>query len=122
MAVVLEEVDVSGGAGMSLDVYLEVVQPCQVFEANITHNLTSMANEAGIYKELWRPEEVGITVARQLIEPLTKGLELMKSDPERFERHNPSNGWGSYKGFVPWIERYLDACREYPEAAVRVSR
>ena len=41
-----------------------------VYSANITHNLTKMADEAGIYECLWRPEEIGITKAGQLIEPL----------------------------------------------------
>lgn len=107
---------------MSLDVYLTRVQPTGVFDANITHNLGGMAEEAGIYQHLWRPEEIGISKAEQLIEPLTKGLELMKSDPERFEAFNSPNGWGLYEDFVPWVERYLEACREYPDADVSVSR
>lgn len=93
-----------------------------VFTANITHNLGKMAEEAGIYECLWRPEEVNITKADQLIEPLSRGLRIMKRDPERFESSNPPNGWGSYSGFVPWIERYLIACITYPEAEVSVWR
>lgn len=107
---------------MSLDVYLTRVQPTEVFDANITHNLTQMADAAGIYKCLWRPEEVGIAKAQQLIEPLTQGLERLKADPARFEELNASNGWGKYEDFVPWVERYLAACRKYPDADVRVSR
>jgi hypothetical protein len=107
---------------MSLDVYLTRVQPTEVFDANITHNLGAMAEEAGIYKHLWRPEEIGITKAWQLVEPLQKGLELMKSDPARFEKFNSPNGWGLYHNFVPWIEKYLAACIEYQDADVRVSR
>jgi hypothetical protein len=114
---------------MSLDVYLEP-EPCphcgnadeELFWANITHNLNTMAGEAGIYKCLWRPDEIGITKAKELIEPLREGIRLMKSDPERFKKHNPENGWGTYEGFVPWIERYLAACAQNPEATVRVSR
>ena len=107
---------------MSLDVYLTRTQPTTVFDANITHNLGAMAEEAGIYKHLWRPEEIGITKASQLIEPLREGIALMKIEPLRFEKHNPTNGWGSYKDFVPWLERYLAACEEYPDADVGVSR
>ena len=125
---------------MSLDVYLtgkttEVACTCKdcwnehtrketesFYDANITHNLGAMAQEAGIYKHLWRPEEIGATKAAQLIEPLRAGLELMKSDPPRFEKHNASNGWGLYEHFVPFVEKYLAACEEYPEADVSVSR
>jgi hypothetical protein len=118
---------------MSLDVTLTKKEnPCPtcgrgkteetVYDANITHNLGAMADEAGIYKHLWRPEEVGATTAGQLIEPLRAGLALMKSDPPRFEKHNPANGWGSYEHFVPWVEKYLRACEENPNAIIRVSR
>ena len=93
-----------------------------VFSANVTHNLSQMAAEAGIYVYLWRPDEIGITKARQLIEPLQAGLCLMKSDPARFQRHNPKNGWGTYEGFIQWIDQYLMACEELPDADVGVSR
>ena len=107
---------------MSLDVYLTRTQPTTVFSQNVTHNLNKMAEEAGIYKHLWRPDEIGITKAGQLIEPLKAGLAMMKADPERFKKHNSPNGWGLYKNFVPWIENYIAACAEYPDADVEVSR
>lgn len=94
----------------------------QVYSANITHNLNRMADEAGIYHHLWRPDEIGVTKAAELIEPLKVGLELLKSDPDRFKAFNPSNGWGDYEGLVSFVERYLAACKEYPEAEVSVSR
>jgi hypothetical protein len=130
-----------GRAGaMSLDVYLEGpsetkqcrCQDCgnehtreyreEFFSANITHNLAPMARAAGIYEHLWRPEEIGITRAQQLIEPLETGLSWMKADSAKFEAFNSPNGWGLYKHFVPWVEKYLAACKGYPEAEVRVSR
>ncbi len=93
-----------------------------IFDANITHNLNKMAKEAGIYKHLWRPEELGITRASELIQPLSDGLALLKSERTRFEKHNPKNNWGSYAYFVPWVEKYLNACKENPNAEVKVSR
>lgn len=107
---------------MSLDVYLTHTQPTTVYDANITHNLGKMADEAGIYKHLWRPDEIGITKAEQLIEPLRSGLALLKSDPERFKKFDAENGWGLYIHFVPFVEKYLQACEEYPDAEVSVSR
>lgn len=125
---------------MSLDIYLEgpefeskctcprcdAVHTCtereEYFEANITHNLTSMADEAGIYGIVWRPEENGIAKAEQMIEPLREGIWRMKTYPERFLPLNPSNGWGSYADFVPWLEKLLAACEQYPDATPRASR
>lgn len=107
---------------MSLDVWLKNEMCETVFEANITHNLHVMADEAGIYKHLWRPEELGITKAGALIDPLREGLKQMVSDPARFRKHDAHNGWGTYDVFVPWIARYLEACIENPDADIRVSR
>lgn len=107
---------------MSLDVYLTAVRPTTVYDANITHNLGPMAEEAGIYKHLWRPEELGIKTAGELIEPLAAGLALLQSDPDRFKAFDAPNGWGLYEHFVPFVEKYLDACRGNPDATVEVSR
>jgi hypothetical protein len=92
-----------------------------IYKANITHNLSRMALAAGIYEHLWRPGENGIDKAGRLIEPLSNGLAGMKAEPDRFRALDPPNGWGSYAVFVPWIERYLEACRRNPEASVCVS-
>lgn len=103
-----------------------LVQPLEdddeVYSANITHNLNRMAGEAGIYQHLWEPDELGIMIAKQLIEPLRSGLELLKSDPDRFKEFNPSNGWGDYDGLVRFVEKYLKVCEKYPDAEIYASR
>lgn len=91
------------------------------YEASITHNLGKMASEAGIYEHLWHPEGLNITRAGDLIEPITKGLQDMKDSPDHYKQFNPKNGWGDYAGFVNWIERYLNALKEYPDAVVETS-
>lgn len=107
---------------MSLDVTLTHTRQAEVFWANYTHNCVEMAEEAGLYMAVWRPDEIGITKAGQLIDPLTKGIALMKADPERFKKFDPPNKWGSYDTFLPWLEKYLTACLENPDASVEVSR
>ena len=107
---------------MSLDVYLKKLAPVEVFSANITHNLNKMADEAGIYKHLWRPDEIGITQAGQLIEPLRRGLADLKARPEYYERFNPESGWGSYATLVRFVEEYVAACEQHPDADVGVWR
>lgn len=98
------------------------IETNQVYSANITHNLNTMASEAGIYNYLWKPDEIQITKAKQLINPLREGLHKLKSEPERYKKFNPENGWGSYEGLVKFVENYLNACYEYPDADVEVSR
>ena len=107
---------------MSLDVTLTEVRPIVVFDSNITHNLTEMAEAAGIYHLLWRPEELGITKASQMIGPLSTGLKALKERPTFLKSLNPENGWGSYENLVLFVEQYLDACMASPDADVSVSR
>ena len=108
---------------VSLDVWLEYPgSENYVFSYNITHNLGKMASAVGIYQALWRPEEIGVQQAKQLIPLLTEGLAKLKSDPDEYRKHNASNGWGSYEGLVEFVTSYLEACKEDPEAFVTVSR
>ncbi len=92
------------------------------FSANITHNLGEMADAAGIYDQVWRPEENYIEYAYEMIPHLRAGIRALKSDPARFKRFDAENGWGTYDQFVPWLEAYLEACVRMPEAKVKVSR
>jgi hypothetical protein len=93
-----------------------------LYDANITHNLTDMAAEAGIYEALWRPEERGWKYAKDIIGVLEKGLADLKERPSHYVKFNASNGWGMYEHFVPFVENYLRACKSYPSAIIKVSR
>jgi len=106
---------------MSLDVYLTAIRPTTIYSSNITHNLGKMAAEAGIYDCLWRPETIGISKAEQLIEPLETGLAELKARPDYYKQFDAANGWGIYPHFVEFVEKYLEACKENPDATVEVS-
>lgn len=107
---------------MSLDVYLLALRPTLVWERNMTHNLNKMAEAAGVYQHLWRPDEIGITKAAELIEPLSAGLAKLRADPDHYRAFNPENGWGSYAGLVEFVAQYLGACKADPDAEISVSR
>lgn len=92
------------------------------YSANITHNLGGMAEKAGLYEALWRPDEIGIELASQLIEPLTAGLKKLKARRSYFEKFNPSNGWGDYEVLVNFVGEYLEACKKFPDDRIYVSR
>ena len=112
-----------------------------VYYVNITHNLGDMAKEAGIYEALWRPymlkesyvpiedyheelkyEDSVEVRAYEIIPIIEKGLEDMKARPEHYKTFDSPNGWGTYGHFIPFIEQYLSACKEFPQAIVSVSR
>lgn len=100
----------------------EETETNKVYSANITHNLGEMASAAELYYPLWRPEEINISKAKQLIVPLAKGLESLIEKPDYYKTFNPENGWGTYDGFVSFVENYLKACIDNPDADVEVSR
>ena len=107
---------------MSLDIHLEKVMPTDVYWTNWTHNLGKMAAAVDLYKPLWRPEECGIETAADLIPILERGIAELKSDPAKYSALDSPNGWGRYVHFVPLLDSLLAACREDPDATIRVSR
>ena len=113
---------------MSLDVDLMVIKPTSVFSHNITHNLGKMAdavvlgNGKTLYQILWRPDEHGYYNAEDISDLLDEGFNILLSDPEKFKKFNPENGWGEYEGLVNFVYAYRNACWETPDAELRISR
>ena len=131
---------------MSLSVYLKdptsTYKTDELYYANITHNLWKMAREAGIYEALWRPhrlredynipaedseaeqklEESSQIIASDIIEIVEEGLTKLKARPKHYQKFDNPNGWGLYKYFVPFVERYLEALKKYPLSIVEVDR
>ena len=94
----------------------------RVYHDNITHNLNTMAKEAGLYEPLWRPEEINVTQAAALLPLLREGLLRLMESPQHFAQCNPENGWGTYDGLLTFVRGYIVACVLYPDARVSVSR
>lgn len=110
---------------MSLDFILRYEidgNELEVFSSNMTHNLNKMADKAGIYYALWRPDEKGYKKASDIIPLLESGLEDLKSRPEYFKTFNAPNGWGMYEDFVLFVEDILASCKQYQNADIIVSR
>lgn len=107
---------------MSLGVRLIEDRPVDVYAGNITHNLSPMARAVGLYEVLWRPDELGITEAGELVGPLEAGLKELKGSPAKYSQLDSPNGWGTHDNLVCFVENYLSACIANPNARVKVSR
>ena len=131
---------------MSLDVYLKdptaTYNKDDLYWSNITHNLWDMADKAWIYEALWRPhrliewynipekdydaeyefEKQQNIKASFIIPYLEKWLKDLKKRQKHYEKFNSPNWWGTYEHFVPWIEKYLEACKEFPDSIIWISR
>jgi hypothetical protein len=123
---------------LDIDLYFEIQtgniqNEYVVFSTNITHNLNRMADKASMYKALWYltkaeddfyprvDRDISITLAKELLIYLEHGLNQLKTYPEFFKQFSASNGWGTYEQFIPWIEKLIEACKQYPDALLRVS-
>jgi hypothetical protein len=103
--------------------------PTSVYSNNITHNLGKMAGEVKLsngmtlYDVLWRPDEQeNLLMASDISDLLDEGWNILLSDPEKFKKFNPENGWGSYEGLCDFVYKYRNACWDYPNADLYVSR
>lgn len=108
---------------MSLDFSLKCscCNSC-VFDKNITHNLTKMASKAGIYNELWHPEDINCIYGKDIIIGLREGLKKLKENPNYYKQFNAENSWGLYENFVEFVEDVYNACKQYPKCLIEVSR
>lgn len=107
---------------MSLDFYLEYEIDENVFEVfknNITHNLTKMAKEVGLYEALWHPDKIGATYAVEIIPNLITGYNELIKYPDKYKAFDSPSGWGTYEHFVPFVKTVLDACVKYPSAKIK---
>jgi hypothetical protein len=107
---------------MSLDIWLTDDNDSDLWDGNITHNLGNMADSAGIYRVLWRPEELGLELAKDVQPYLEKGLIELARFPDRMKQFEASNGWGTYQDLVTFVMGYIAACQKHPDARVTVSR
>lgn len=89
------------------------------YDANITHNLGRMWGAAGVYDALYESE--GKTAA-DILPALEVGVDAMLERPDDFRKYDAPNGWGLYEHALPWLQRLVEACRDYPKATIGISR
>ena len=100
---------------MSYDVYL-TVNGRDVYDRNHTRNTSSMWREAGcdVADFDGRPAVLLGYAARCAVYRL-------RTDPDRYVRWEPANGWGSRLSTIAFLEDLATACQAFPDAIVEVS-
>lgn len=86
---------------------------------NITHNLSGMFREAGVYEILWHGDGLR---AGDILPKLKECLVLMRSDEARFRRFDAANGWGIYPNALAFLERVIQSCEQYPDGILACYR
>ena len=107
---------------MSLDIFLRCPDTNEtLWEKNMPHSLRIMASEAMIYTYLWHPDKADVKIASDLIDRLTVSLDCLVRHPDFFKKFNPKQQWGDYEYLVSFVEDYLQACIENPEATIHTA-
>lgn len=105
---------------MSIDIGLEC-KCCgtYVMSQNITHNLIPMWGKAGIYSTLYNSSGLK---AKDVVNDLKSGLNLMRLNPSIFRALNPYNNWGSYEGALDFLKRIIEGFERFPDCIIHVSK
>lgn len=84
----------------------------ELLHVNLTHNLTCMANECCVngiclYELLWHPKYIlkDGKITFPYCQTLTNLYWELKAHREKYEKFNPSNGWGSYDGLLKNLKK-----------------
>jgi hypothetical protein len=102
---------------MSLDLDLMVVRPTSVFSTNMTHNVTNMWREAGVYDALYMSQG---KLAGDFVRVLDAGVVDMSTHPEKYRPMSDPEGWGTYAQAFTWLKEVRDAFKENPDATIEV--
>lgn len=98
----------------SLKNKIESVLDNEVFSMNITHNLSTMADKAGFYEQLWYLS--GIRTCEDLLPYIEAGLAELKWKPNEYSQYSNKGGWGTYEQFVDWLQKLIDNLKIDPKA------
>ena len=104
---------------MSLDIWLEVVKPCEIHSQNITHNLNKMWMKAGCYDALYNSAG---KKAKKILPILKKAIDKMKKNPKAYKKLDSPNGWGTFEHALPWLEEFYEACGLNPDAIIGIDK
>lgn len=111
---------------MSLDLWIEpeTCEHCghtpEREVVNITYNLAPMWY--AIFPEATRMIEIEGMLSGVACVELLIAREALWSDPGKFDKLNPKNGWGHYKDFICAIERLIELCQKHPDGIWRADR
>ena len=101
---------------MSLDICItKSCEHCgaqeELFDGNITGNVSPMWRKAGVYDALYNSEG---KEPREILEELHHGIADMILHKKEYEKLNPENGWGDYKSALEFLKEFYEACKKNP--------
>jgi len=95
---------------MSVDISIRAKREIDIYEGNITYNLAPMYYKA-IDEDLGLEKLQGMS-CKEALPIIEKAIKDMIEKKEEYEKLNPSNGWGTYKGLLDTFKKIRNVCEE----------
>lgn len=103
---------------MSLDFTLKIDNE-EIFDANMTHDVTPMWHKAGCYDALYMSDGQKAMDVRDII--VDAVVDMMKYKKE-YQKLDSPNGWGTYDDAFKFLLSVAVACCDFPEAIIGVDK
>lgn len=104
---------------MSLDISIMAKREVEIYEANVTYNLSDMYYKC-IDKEQGYRKLDGMT-CKNALSIINNSIADMLNNADEYRKLNPSNGWGSYEGLLAQLQQMRSCCESNPDGIIYVS-
>jgi hypothetical protein len=116
-----------GESGMSLYIWLTIdvdtggdhPYSVQLFNGNMTHNVTPMWRKAKVYEALYESQG---KIAGEIKDVLQVGIKDMERSSKQYQKLNPANEWGDYDSALNFLREFTNACIQHPKATIGLSK
>lgn len=89
-------------------------------ELNYTYNASPMWH--AIYPKDEGMVQIDGMKGKEAEPKIVYAIYEMKTRKNAMKKLEPDNGWGSYEGFLLFLYKILEACKEYPDSVWRSFR
>jgi hypothetical protein len=103
---------------MSLDISINAVRPVEIYETNVTYNLSKMYYKC-IDKEKGFKYLHGMS-CKKALPIINEAIKDLVNNKKDYEELNPKNGWGSYEGLLQILREMRKVCEDYPDGDIEV--
>lgn len=103
---------------MSLDISITAKKEVEIFETNITYNLSDM-----YYKAIDKDKglrKLNNMSCKEALPIINDGIADMLNNADEYRKLNPTNGWGTYEGLLARLQEMRNCCESNPDGIIRV--